>query len=63
MNAAKYILKKAKIIANSRKFKIKIDKSAQSKIKLKSSNLEDKQSNTYSLLSNMYSKENEPLFI
>jgi hypothetical protein len=63
MNAAKYILKKAKIIARSRKINNKIDTSALSKIKLKSSSPENKLKNTYSLLSNMYSKENEPLFI
>lgn len=63
MNAAKYILKKAKIIAHSRKINNKIDTSALSKIKLKSSSPENKLKNTYSLLSNMYSKENEPLFI
>nr|WP_314866302.1 hypothetical protein [uncultured Flavobacterium sp.] len=63
MNTAKYILKKTKIMGNSRTLEIKKNELLKSTKKSKGYATKDHLDDTYFLLSQMYSQENDPLFI
>jgi hypothetical protein len=63
MNTAKYILKKAKIMGNFRSLEIKKNELLKPSKKSKKHTTKDHLDDTYFLLSQMYSQENDPLFI
>ncbi len=63
MNTAKYIIKKAKLMNPRKKQEIQKMQIVQTSNKSKIGTTKDHLDDTYFLLSQMYSQENDPLFI
>ena len=63
MNTAKYIIKKSKLMNPRKKQEIQKMQIVQPSNKSKRDTTKDHLDDTYFLLSQMYSQENDPLFI
>jgi hypothetical protein len=63
MNTAKYIIKKSKLMNPRKKQEIQKMQIVQTSNKSKIGTTKDHLDDTYFLLSQMYSQENDPLFI